>query len=187
VFECANAWGGKAKLSDICDASPNSGLVIIPLNTKDNLIIDFLSSVHGIDNAELKKQRIETRFKNAILFVMHPLHCLQSRVSNVIGLHRDNTSSIVQLKIAILVINRRLLRLLEAGQHRQALKEVEFVFQLAHHPKLGIPLFINYEVDVFDAIPEDVQFGEKFLALRYPQMKKILNTQRNKRKKLQQI
>ncbi len=180
VLECAGAWNGRVELSDMSDASPNSGMIIIPFKTGDNLIIDFLISVYGIKNSELLKERMKIRYKNALLFVISPFHCLRSRVSNIIGLKRDSVYSFDRLMLAIAVMKRRITHLLDAGHKRQALKETEDVFRLACDSMLGIPIFADYGTDVFDAIPQDSRLGELFMKRRYPQMKKILETKRKK-------
>ncbi|MCP4352100.1 MAG: hypothetical protein GY795_42090 [Desulfobacterales bacterium] len=185
VLECAGAWNGTAKLSQLSDASPNSGIIVIPLKSGDNLIIDFLISVYGIKNSELVKERMKIRYKNALLFVLSPFHCLRSRISNIIGLKRNSDYSLDRLVLAIAVMKKRITHLLDAGNIRQALKETEDVFRLACDPMLGIPLFADYGADVSEAIPQDSRMGELFIINRYPQMKIILETKRNKLKKHQ--
>ncbi|MDM8515548.1 hypothetical protein QUF76_05055 [Desulfobacterales bacterium HSG16] len=53
VLECAETWDGTAKLPEPFEVSPNSGVVIVSSGSEADLIIDFLSSVYGIGNAEL--------------------------------------------------------------------------------------------------------------------------------------
>ena len=58
VLECAEIWDGTAKLPEPFDVSPNSGVIIASSGSETGLVIDFLSSVHGIDNAELLRERV---------------------------------------------------------------------------------------------------------------------------------
>ncbi len=180
VLECAEIWDGTAKLPEPFDASPNSGLVIVSSGAEAGLVVDFLSSVHGIGNAELLRERVRVCYKNAVFFVIHPFHCLKSRVSNVTGLHRDDSHSLNRLMLAIAVMNSRITHLLDEKRRRQSLKEIEAVFRIARDLMAGIPLFVNYDIDIFEAVPEDSRLGELFVKLRYPQMKEILNRKRKK-------
>jgi hypothetical protein len=182
VLECAAAWKGTVHLPDMSDATPNSGMIVIPLKPGDNLIIDFLISLYGIRNSELLKERMKMRYRNALLFVISPFHCLRSRVSNITGLKRDSSYSLDRLALAVEVMKRRISHLLDTGHKRQALKETEEVFQLACDSMLGIRLFAYYGIDVYEAIPQDSRMGELFIRKRYPQMKKILESKRKKQK-----
>lgn len=180
VLKCAGIWDGTAKLPEPFDVSPNSGLVIVTSGTEASLVIDFLSSVHGIDNTELLRERVRVCYKNAVFFVIHPLHCLKSRISNVIGLNRDDSHSLNRLMLAVAVMNRRIKHLLDGERRRQALKEIEAVFRIARDPMTGILLFVSYGTDIFRAVPEDSRLGELFVKRRYPQMKEILDRKRKK-------
>jgi len=183
VLECAETWDGNAKLPEPFDASPNSGVVIVPFGSEASLVVDFLSSVHGIGNAELLKERVRVCYKNAVFFVIHPLHCLKSRVLNVTGLRRDDSHSLNRLMLAISMTNRRITHLLDEGRRRQSLKEIEAVFRITRDSMAGIPLFADYGIDIFKAVPEDSRLDELFMKRRYPQMKEILDTKRKKFRK----
>ncbi len=122
-------------------------------------------------------------YKNAVFFVIHPLHCLKSRVSNVVGLHRSDTHSLNRLMLATEVMNRRITHLLDEGRRRQALKEIEAVFRIARDSMTRIPLFADYGTDIFRAVPEDSRLGELFVRRRYLQMREILETKRKKFRK----
>lgn len=180
VLECAGIWDGTAKLPEPFDVSPNSGLVIVSSRSEDSLVIDFLSSVYGIDNTELLRERVRVCYKNTVFFVTHPIHCLKSRVSNVTGLHRDDSHSLNRLMLAVEVMNRRIKHLLDRDQSRQALKEIEAVFSISRDTMTGIPLFVGYGIDIFGAVPDDSRLGELFVKRRYPQMKEILDRKRKK-------
>ncbi len=182
ITECAEIWGGSAKFPEPFDVSPNSGIIVIPLQSGENLVIDFLSSVYGLSDKEILRHRVRIRYRNAEFYVIHPLHCLKSRIANVIGLHRNDAGSLKRVEIAIAVLKRRIVRLLHEGRNRQALGEAESVFRLACDSMLGIPLFTDYGMDIFEAVTDAPLMGEMFIMRRYPQMKQILATKRNKKK-----
>ncbi len=111
--------------------------------------------MHGIGNAELLKERVRVCYKNAAFFVTHPLHCLKSRVLNVTGLCRNDSHSLNRLMLAIAVMNRRITHLFDKRRPRQSLKEIKAVFRIARDSMTGIPLFADYGIDIFEAVPED--------------------------------
>jgi hypothetical protein len=82
--------------------------------------------------------------------------------------------------LATEVMNRRITHLLDKGRRRQSLKEIEAVFRIARNPISGISLFADYGTDIFKAVPEDPRLGELFVIRRYPQMREILDTKREK-------
>jgi hypothetical protein len=81
------------------------------------------------------------------------------------------------------VVKKRINHLIAAGRKRQALSETESVFHLACNSMLGLRLFIDYDLDVFEAVPETQHLGEMFIMKRYPQMKQILESKRSKKRK----
>jgi hypothetical protein len=162
-------------LADPFDVSPNTGIVIVPVRSGEKIVIDFLSSVHGINDKEVIEHRIKVRYRNAEFYILHPLHCLKSRISNVINLYRDDHISLTRIEIAIAIVKRRIIGLLDAERKRQALKETEFVFRLARNSRFGVRPFLLYGLDVFEAIPKDSRFGK-----RYPQMERVIRTGREK-------
>jgi hypothetical protein len=85
--------------------------------------------------------------------------------------------------LATEVMSRRITHLLDKGQRRQSLKEIEAVFRIAGDSMSGIPLFADYGIDIFGAVPEDPRLGELFARRRYPQMREILGTKREKFRK----
>ena len=182
IIECAENWGGTVKLSDPFDITPNSGIVIIPFKAGENLIVDFLTSVHGLTDAEVLKHRIKIRYKNAGFYVIHPIHCLKSRIVNLIGLYRNDQVSLSRVEIAIAIVNKRIIQLVYENRKRQALDEIEMVFRLSCNSMFGIPLYTDYGLDIFEAVPKTSCLGDMFLTRRYPQMKQILDTKRNRRK-----
>ena len=181
IIECAAQWGGRPKLAEPFGFSPNSGIVVVPLHSGENLIVDFLSSVHGLTENDIFKHRIKVQYRNAEFYVIHPLHCLKSKIANVIGLSRNDSVSLDRVQVAIAIVKRRIRQLIERGRRRQALDEIESVFRLACDHMLGVQLFLKYDLQVFDAVPKDPRLGEMFLTRRYAQMEQNLKAKLKKR------
>lgn len=87
VKACAKYWGGKAKLPNIDDATPNSGQVIIDQSDDGALqVIDFLQQAYGIRNDQVHSYSDEVRLASGqVLHVMSPPLCLVSRIRNLHG------------------------------------------------------------------------------------------------------
>src|SRR6185312_8024775 len=78
---------GTCFLPELFDPSPNAGLVEFTLNGQPRKI-DFLQSVFGLDLPEVADMAVGLPVvaPDVILKVMHPVHCLEARISNVGGL-----------------------------------------------------------------------------------------------------
>lgn len=182
VRECAKAWGADPKLSAIDDHTPNSGIVRIDYDG-EVLIIDFLWNVQGLEKSDIEKKRFEMIIPTAdggstSFFILSPFLCLVSRISNILTLGRTDQHPIDQLKAAVKVVNCLIDEYLEAGEEKQARQLVENIYNLAMSKTEGIKIYTDFDVDIFEAIPEDTRFNENFIKERFPRMKKALSERR---------
>lgn len=91
----ANALGGELRIPDPDDQTPQTAIVHATV-AGARIEIDFLDHVLGVDDEQLKRQAIQiimkVRLEEGIgelhVPIMHPLHCLQSRLANVVTLGR---------------------------------------------------------------------------------------------------
>lgn len=179
VKECAKAWGGEARLSNIDDHTPNSGVVIIDIEG-ERLSVDFLWSVIGLSNGQVEAERLKFALPvndkmDSAFYVLSPFLCLVSRVFNICSLHRTDKHSVDQLRTAVVIVKCDMLEKLESKDEELARELAEKVFKLASSPE-GLRVFIEHEVAVFEAIPDDERFYSEFRGKRYPQMRKIMKT-----------
>lgn len=137
--------------------------------------IDFLWQVHGIDADEAKRIAIPVELTDRDgagigieLRILHPLHCLQSRVANCHDLARyDTDRARRQLVAAINCARAYVIELCDRGDVRPALKYVERYFQIAASPS-GVGVFKRWSIDPLAAVPEDARLTEGFLLQRLP-------------------
>lgn len=182
VRECAEAWHGRLELTSIDDHSPNSGIVMIDYDG-DELRIDFLWQVLGIDKSEVEKERFEMFLpvKDSAplpFYILSPFLCLMSRTANVLTLKRTDKHSLDQLKTSIVIVNCLINESLNNRQEEMARDIAENVFKLAVSKSEGIRLFTEFDIDIFEAIPLDGKFNPKFLEERYPRMVEELISKR---------
>lgn len=182
VRECAKAWNADPKLSSIDDHTPNSGIVHIDYDGEE-LIIDFLWNVQGLEKSDIEKKRFEMMIPTAdgsstSFFILSPFLCLVSRISNILTLGRTEQHPIDQLKAAVKIVNCLIDEYLEAGEEKQARQLVENVYNLAMSKTEGIKIYTDFDIDIFEAIPEDARFNENFNKERFPRMKKALSERR---------
>lgn len=183
VRECAEAWHGRHELTSVDDHSPNSGIVMIDYDGGEELRIDFLWLVQGMDKSDVEKERLEVLLPIAEqdplpFYILSPFLCLVSRIANILTLNRTDDHSLDQLKTAIVIVNCLINESLNDDQEGMARDMAENVFKLAVSKSEGIRLFTEFGIDIFEAIPQDARFNPKFLEERYPRMVDELNAKR---------
>lgn len=114
-----------------------------------------------------------------------PVLCLQSRVYNVISLKRDAQLSLDQLRASIACTRAYSRELLSALPGRDGSREVlainERIARLAHEDAGWVTLPTRHPgIDPFDAILLDPRLPAGFHDHRYPQLKAIVETARNR-------
>lgn len=101
-----------------------------------------------------------------------------SRASNILTLGRNDQHSLDQLKAAIKIVSCLIDEYLDAGEKKQARQLAENVYSLAMSKTEGIKIHTDFNIDIFEAIPEDDRFNESFNKERFPRMKKALSDRR---------
>ncbi|WP_278069496.1 hypothetical protein [Brevundimonas sanguinis] len=116
--------GGKLILPDGADHTPNAALFVGELNGRE-VKIDFMRSVLGVNDAELRRQFVTIGGKDAqgrgiSVLVMHPLHCFQSRLANIHTLGRRDAVALRQARATVQVLRVFIDELLSRGEFREA-------------------------------------------------------------------
>ncbi|MEC3909432.1 hypothetical protein U5A82_02770 [Sphingobium sp. CR2-8] len=121
----AHALNGTLLIPHSDDHTPQTAIVQATIGEQD-VEIDFLWHVKGVNTASLEKQAVEVRMHvragsrtgQMLIPIMHPLHCMQSRLANVVTLHRDTDLARRQLEASPIVLREYLFEALAAGGHR---------------------------------------------------------------------
>jgi len=131
----AAALGGTVHLPGPDDHTPNSAVVSATLDGQD-IEIDFLSDVAGVRANALERDAVElivpvrrSEAYDLAIPVMHPLHCLQSRIANVVTLGRTDPVALRQLAAAPLVLEAYIDEMLSIGDTSEATATLQNLFE----------------------------------------------------------
>jgi hypothetical protein len=173
--------GARVALPDPGAITPNAAKIIFHDHGGDREI-DVMRDVLGVDPAEIKNLavRIELRDQatggpSGIFFrVMHPLHCLESRIVKIRALKIDTEHSRGQLKASVLCLREYLRTLLDLGEVREVLTLQEELFRYLTKKLHGRRIAAETGIDPFDAVLTGEPLPEAFRTKRYPQMRRKL-------------
>lgn len=132
----ATAIGGTLRIPQPGDATPQSAIVEAVIDGR-KIEIDFLTHVLGVKSPALEKSAVELVLQvrtdqgvgTLAVPIMHPLHCLQSRVANVIRLGRRHDVALRQLEASPIVLREYISETLDEGEHREATATLERLFE----------------------------------------------------------
>ena len=121
----ANAFKGELLIPDADDHTPQTAVVRAVIEGQ-KVEIDFLWHVKGVDDDSLKSQAIDLKMTVKLregigelhVPIMHPFHCMQSRLANVVGLGRRTELALRQLEASPIVLREYLREVLANGGHK---------------------------------------------------------------------
>jgi hypothetical protein len=182
---CAQALGGHAQYQSNEVLSTCVGVVRYVDAEQDERALDFLSAPYGLEGAPLWEMSFPVTLTTAYgraakLRVMHPLHCLMSRVANVADLEAyQNDHGRRQLRASIACMRAFLEERLEAGEVTTAKKLNEKVFTFCERSAYAQAVFARDGVEPFEAVVSDhARLPERFRSLRYVQMRAQIERRR---------
>lgn len=151
--------------------------------------IDFLANVMGVTHPTRLATEIvipmETEAGGGVLAipVMHPLHCLQSRVSNVLTLGRSDDTARRQCAAAPIVLREYIAEMLRQGEVREAMRTLTALFKYlrsdltgrrAHEACSG-----NDPAEIFDYFRRDPRLDRRFRTYNLEAMRAKLSGRRH--------
>jgi hypothetical protein len=113
--------------------------------------VDFLRHPFGLEPIEVFERKV--RIPAQLLWVMHPLHCLMSRTSNVAGLPDTYATphGLGQLRAAVVMVRAFVLDT-ATREERQARRLCQAVFKFAKTED-ALNVYSEHGIDVTDAVP----------------------------------
>lgn len=177
----AAALGGTVRTPTADDHTPQTAIVTAEIQG-ERVEIDFLHHVKGVQDDSLQKQAVQLvltvragdRAGTLNIPIMHPLHCMQSRLANVVELRRDTDLAKRQLEAAPVVLAEYLSERLDAG----GAKHVTGVLQSLHKWLLTDPTgrkahhhMRNDPVRILDRFIEDTRLDERWRKLSLKPMR----------------
>jgi hypothetical protein len=146
------------------------------------LQIDFLRSLHGVSASDLVSSKlgiVDKRASGKILYIMHPVLALASRLFNTFELPGSLTDgNLARLRLSVEAVLAYLTDQLstEAATRQDVLPSIERIFGLAVH-RSGLTAWLDYAIDLLRDIPDPSDLTgclPSFLEKRYPQMLSVV-------------
>jgi hypothetical protein len=173
--------GATLYLPSLDDHTPSSGRVVARNVFGRTLEVDFLHSMAGLSESEVRRNAVEIKDTRGDLLVrvMHPLYCLESRIKNLVLLpSKRDRFGIAQAQLAVRVMRLHIAHVLdEADGTRKALRLVERIGELALSEP-GKRCFLEYRVDLLKAVPAKSISAPEFEQRRWPQLRRQISEQR---------
>ena len=181
VVQAAVCLGGTYLLPEPFAITPNTGIVEFVASGGQRRRIDFLGDVFGVELGEVFEMAltVEMPGTGASFRVMHPVHCLEARISNVGGLPGYRGPHGLAQAHAAIGCAREYLRLrLAEGAVRTVLDLNERIYRFAYSKLNARTTFIDHGIDTFEAVLVSDDLPEAFVRRRYPQMQANLARRR---------
>jgi hypothetical protein len=151
------------------------------------LQIDFLRSLHGISASDLRSSKLgimDDRTSGKILYVMHPVLALASRLFNTFELPgRLTEENLSRLRFSVEAVRAYLTDQVSMGSAmcQDVLPSIERIYGLAIH-RTGLTAWLDHSIDLLRGIPEPSDltgWPAGFLEKRYPQMLSAVERKRS--------
>lgn len=147
--------------------------------------IDFLTHVLGVRPKALEASAVEIIVPvksgdeqgSLVLPVMHPLHCFQSRVANVIQLHRKDDVSRRQLGAAPIVVREYVSEMLALGEQDEATRTLQRLFEYLRSDISGRVAHRHMDSDpasIIDHLATDERIDGRYRQHNIPAMQEAL-------------
>jgi hypothetical protein len=149
--------------------------------------IDFLRSLHGVAASDLVSSKlgiVDERASGKILYIMHPVLALASRLFNTFELPgRLTQENLSRLRFSVEAVRAYLTDQVSTGSamREDVLPSIERIFGLAVH-RTGLTASLGCAIDLIRAIPELSDLTgcpADFLEKRYPQMLSAVERKRS--------
>ena len=142
AIRAGQAFGMKAQVYDPFARmpSPNSATLFIPVSdgdatspATDELMIHFLHRVHGLNSDDVRASALRVEYSGVTVPVLHPLLCLEAKVSNLHDFDQGNPprQDLKHARIGALAVRAYTAERLAAGHVREGLDTFERVMRLA--------------------------------------------------------
>ncbi len=194
---CALSLGGRLDLPKLDDLTVNTAIVHYVDSTNEERSIDFVKEPFGPNKSKHRRDGMRLS-ASAVLAgsievvipkpaggivsvrVMHPTHCLQSRVYNVVGIPGKNDAhGLRQLKASVLCA-REHVRAVAKESSVNARKLNKRIFRFACS-RAALKLHKLHGIDVFDSVCVDPALPERFRTQGYEEWRKSLRHLRGPR------
>lgn len=148
------------------DVTTQSAIVFVNAFNGKKISIDFLYQIIGVDKNEITNKAIPIEQ----FYVMHPMHCMESRIHNLKLLPtKRNEKGIAQAHLSIDVLNAHISHLLKLNKERSAFKLIERIGYITADD-VGKHVYFQYGIDTIKAVPANNITNKVFHEKRWPQI-----------------
>lgn len=165
------------------DHGPSSALAFLKTADGRVLMMDFLHTVMGLQEVEIRKLAIPVSVDGGVMHVLHPLLCLESRMANLKHLPAKRGGNGPMQAVWALNIVSAYLAHIQAQQmpERQITRAIHRVGELAEF-KSGRYCYLNFDLDPLSAVPDEVvaHIGGRFATEDWPRTKERIARKREK-------
>ncbi|MDE0514623.1 MAG: hypothetical protein OXI88_22930 [Gammaproteobacteria bacterium] len=176
-----DAWKGKITRPSEASSTPLIAKLEFRLKDGRRVIMDFLDETAGFKNDSVIKDARATQNPHTqkTLKVLHPVHCMASRIVNTYGTldRRSRQYSVHEIRrtqLSIKVLNHYISDLFRTPEalHEEAYRLIDYTAGFAIEDPAKRAYHMD-KVDVLHAIPTDLHLGisEVFLNEHYPRIK----------------
>lgn len=135
--------------------------------------IDFLTHVLGVPDDRLQKSAADLVFQiqtpagiaELKVPIMHPFHCLRSRIANVIELKRSDDVAKRQLEAAPIILREYISEMLDAGRERDATNTLQALFDYLRSDLIGRKAHTAMKNDpaaIIDQFADDARIERRY-------------------------
>lgn len=191
VVRAAELLEGEPRLPGIDRHTPSAGIVNFKDSQGNDRILDIVTDPYGMRRREVVKHALRVEYRPgaeaAVHFrVMNPIHCMQSRVHNVVGLHKDDAHGLRQLEASIPCAREFLGMLLAeervdlSRRRRQVMAWNTAIYRFAKSDRDAQAIYRRRGIDPFDAVLLDDRLGDRFSEEGYGRWQDDLDTRRER-------
>jgi hypothetical protein len=181
----------------LADNTANTAVLLLQRPDGRILLMDFLHSITGLGHAAINKMAVLLELPNQhgkllSLRVLHPLHCLQSRMANLqIYSKKRACNGLLQAQWALDIVRAYLQQTAMHNSSDEVTKACRELAKISASDSAQY-CYTHYGIEPFQAVTPDVLVaaGDKFVQLEWPHMLKRLEVKqarwRNQQVRLQQ-
>ena len=179
---------GKLNINRSFDSSPNSGVLLIDYG-EVKLRIDFLASVFGLSDREIKNSAIlfqgQDEIEGVSLRILNPLLCVESKLKSFVGLPQHGRQDLKHLEISLFCCQEFIREICLSESPRMALKLIEQIFDNTLSDA-GLQVWLNQKIKIESTIPIELienlpgEQWHNFRTFRLPQILSLIDSKRAK-------
>lgn len=182
VYKCYKHWGGKLSVPNIDHATPEIAILCINPDSENAVEIDFLQDLIGISRTESLKEREPILGFSDIgnIYFLNEMMVLLNRVMNTLSLSKyQNTHAYDQIFNAMAVVKSAIMAKFDTDDHKGATRLAHKVLKMAHTRKIGINLYVNFGIDLLNALPtNNANYTKQFTTIAQPKFLREIDERR---------